>query len=586
MNPAAHARLRVLRLGGVLLAVTAAGGTVLAQGEASPKVTNMAASFRAGPYSSLSVYPGNAQRVAVGTSDGHLVWSEDGGETTTEAQVIVPRKYDPVSIRSGQRAIFSQRAADVIDEAIVALRTSLQAIQIPEERTLLSFIYLLGLGLPAGRVQVWMQTNEVIAEIGEIAWPKGRGHMLIAAQAGLLVSDESRLSWLRTLGGPGPIPREGDIIGLSAAIDPRDPSHMLAATDKGMQVSDNGGQTWAPHPDSDFEDAWITRIVWDPENPQLVFAVTPDTILLSQDGGVTFEPSFSASGEIKDLSLSAEAAVVATSEGIQVATSEGINTLVGDKDFIGAVPWRQGTFLGATSEALYLIVDGKPRELLTTSPGDPYLRLAGDGTTAWLLSSHTLLRIGDRMERAGSSLSGTPPRMLLSMEEVEKAVLDHTGLPYSDVGTRLHPRWYAKLLPHVSVSFRSTILSSKDERRDDIVLPFQVWQTQATALDHNYFEAFATWDLRDILLGDNNVSNPNLIIESQIRDKRNVVVEQIRWHYREAAGLVADLKRPPADPVLELSWRTRLEEYASYLEFMSGRKVVKRTPIENLEYRE
>jgi len=559
---------------------------VLAQGEPKLTVTNMSASFRAGPYSSLSVYPGNSQRVAVGTSDGHMVWSEDGGATTTEAQVMVPRKFDPVSIRSGQRAIFSQRAADVLDEAIIQLKTRLQAIQIPEERTLLSFIYLLGLGLPAGRVQVWMQTNEVIAEIGEIAWPNGRGHMLIAAQAGLLVSDESRLSWLRTLGGPGPIPREGDIIGLSAAIDPRDPSHMLAATDKGMQVSDNGGQTWAPHPDSDFEDAWVTRIVWDPENPQLVFAVTPDTILLSQDAGVTFEPSFSASGEIKDLSLSAEAAVVATSEGIQVATSEGINTLVGDKDFIGAVPWRQGSFLGATSEALYLIVDGKPREILTTSPGDPYLRLAGDGNTAWLLSSHTVLRIGERIDRAGSTLSGGKPRMLMSMEELEKAVLDHTGLPYSDVGTRLHPRWYAKLLPHVSVSFRSTIISSTDERRDEIVLPFQVWQTQATALDQNYFEAFATWDLRDILMGDNNVSNPNLIIESQIRDRRNIVVEQIRWHYRECAGLVADLARPPEDPVLELSWRTRLEEYASYLEFMSGRKVVKRTPIENLEYRE
>ena len=559
---------------------------MLAQGEPKLTVTNMSASFRAGPYSSLSVYPGNSQRVAVGTSDGHMVWSEDGGATTTEAQVMVPRKFDPVSIRSGQRAIFSQRAADVLDEAIIQLKTRLQAIQIPEERTLLSFIYLLGLGLPAGRVQVWMQTNEVIAEIGEIAWPNGRGHMLIAAQAGLLVSDESRLSWLRTLGGPGPIPREGDIIGLSAAIDPRDPSHMLAATDKGMQVSDNGGQTWAPHPDSDFEDAWVTRIVWDPENPQLVFAVTPDTILLSQDAGVTFEPSFSASGEIKDLSLSAEAAVVATSEGIQVATSEGINTLVGDKDFIGAVPWRQGSFLGATSEALYLIVDGKPREILTTSPGDPYLRLAGDGNTAWLLSSHTVLRIGERIDRAGSTLSGGKPRMLMSMEELEKAVLDHTGLPYSDVGTRLHPRWYAKLLPHVSVSFRSTIISSTDERRDEIVLPFQVWQTQATALDQNYFEAFATWDLRDILMGDNNVSNPNLIIESQIRDRRNIVVEQIRWHYRECAGLVADLARPPEDPVLELSWRTRLEEYASYLEFMSGRKVVKRTPIENLEYRE
>jgi hypothetical protein len=585
MHPAAPARLRVLRLVGIVLALTPAGGTARAQGSA-PTVTNMTGSFRPGPYASLSVYPGNSQRIAIGTADGHLVWSEDGGITASEAQVLVPRKFDPVTIRSGARAPFSQRGGEVLDYHVQEQRQRLQFVGLPDERALLSFIYLLGLGLPAGRIQVWMQTSDAIAELGEIAWPKGKGPMLIAAQAGLLISDESRLSWQRTLGGPGYIPREGDIIGLSVAIDPRDGHHMLAATDRGMQVSDNGGYTWAPHPDSDFEDSWVTRIVWDPENPQLVFAVTPDTILLSQDGGQTFEPSFSASGEIKDLSLSAEAAVVATSEGIQVATSEGINTLLPDKDLIGAVPWRDGSFLAATSEALYLVgADGRPREILTTSPGDPYLRLAGDARGAWLLSTHTVLHIGDRVERSRGTLSAAPPRMLLSMDEMERAVLRRTGLGGPEE-TRLHQRWFSKLLPQVTASVRGTIFYGSDERRDEIVLPFQVWQTQATAMDRTYFEVFANWDLRELAFGDNNVSNPNLIIESQIRDKRNTVIEQIRWHYRECAGLVADLARPPADPELELNWRLRLEEHASYLEWMSGRKVVKRTPIEKLEYTE
>jgi hypothetical protein len=588
----------------VFLALAAAAPAAAHAQRSSPTITNMAASFRPGPYTSMSVYPGNSQRVAVGTADGHVVWSEDGGATSTEAQVMVPRKFDPVTIRSGQRAQFSVRGETELKDVNEAVYKNARKRDRTEPRSVLQFMYLLGLGLPAGRIQVWMQTSEAIAEIGDIAWPKGDGRMVVAAQAGLLTSDGSRLSWTRTLGGPGPIPREGDIIGLSAAIDPRDATHMLAATDRGMLVSDNGGFTWAPHPDTDFEDSWVTRIVWDPENPQLVFAVTPDTILLSQDGGVTFEPSFSASGEIKDLALSAEAAVVATSEGLQVATSEGINTLVADKDLVGAVPWHDGAFLAATNEALFLVsADGHPRELLHTSPGDPYLRLAGDANAAWLLSLHTILRIGEPVERGGL-LRARRPKMLLSAEELERAVIERSALGGPE-DTRVHLRWYAKILPTLRVrgggrigpepsnltgpskwySWRWTPVGTR-EIRDEIVLPGQIWQTNATTMVNNWFEVTAWWDLGAILGGSNNASNPNLIIESQIRDKREQLILQIRWHYRECAALVADLARPPADTELELEWRMRLEEHASYLEWMSGKKVVQRTAIENLEYRE
>jgi hypothetical protein len=605
MIPAAHAALRSAVPAVFLALAAAAPGAARAQ-RVSPTVTNMTGSFRGGPYTSLSVYPGSSQRIAVGTADGHVLWSEDGGVTAYEAQVLVPRKFDPVTIRSGQRAQFSMRGDnDLTEVRDAAGENKAQRGDRSEQRSVLQFIYLLGLGLPAGRIQVWMQTSDAIAELGDIAWPKGDGPMVIAAQAGLLVSDQSRFSWSRTLGGPGYIPREGDIIGLSVAIDPQDPRHMLAATDRGMQVSDNGGHTWAPHADSDFEDSWVTRIVWDPENPQLVFAVTPDTILLSQDGGVTFEPSFSASGEIRDLALSAEAAVVATSEGIQVATSEGINTLLADKDLIGAIPWREGTFLAATSEALYLVTaDGKPREILTTSPGDLYQRLAGDASGAWLLSSHTILHIGEPVERAGGSLHAQPPRMLMSADELERTALERSGMA-APKDTRLHSRWYSTLLPSIRLRAGGRIGPEPDnlqapfrwwnprwqpvgtrEIRDEIVLPGQVWQTNASTYGSNWFDVTAWWDLAELLEGDNNVSNPNLIIESQIRDKRDVVIQQLRWHYRECAALVADLARPPADPALELSWRMRLEEHASYLEWMSGRKVVKRTPIEDLEYTE
>ena len=583
MTLAAQARLRSA-VATVVFAL-AAPAPAHAQVAAGTTVTNMTASFHGGPYTSLSVYPGNSRRVAIGTADGHLTWSEDGGVSADEAQVLVPRKFDPVTIRSGQRSGLNI-SGEELDSIGERRRNRLERAGILDVRSLHLFMHLLEIGLQAGRHQIWMQTPDAIAELGDIAWPRGDGPMLLAAQAGIVVSDQSRFSWNRTLGGPNILPRDGDVLGLSVAIDPQNPSHMLAATDKGMQVSDNGGNTWAPHPDGDFEDSWVTRIVWDPENPQLVFAVTPDTILLSQDGGVTFEASFSSAGEIKDLALSAEAAVVATSEGIQVATSEGINTLIAEKDLIGAIPWRDGTYLAATAEELYLVAaDGSFQSILRTTPTDPYLRLAGDSNNGWLLSTYNILRIGDRLERARSRFKARPPRMLLSAIQFERALMAYTGLG-DPVDTRIHPRWYAKLVPHIQFRAGGSLFAGTNERRDDIVLPFQVWQTGATAWDRNFWEVFASWDLRNVLLGDNNVSNPKLIIESQIRDKRQIVIDQARWHYRECAALVADLARPPADTEQELLWRMRLEEHASYLEFMSGRKVVERTPIEKLEYME
>ena len=185
---AAHASLRRAVAAVFIVLAAAAPGAAHAQGAGgSPTVTNMTGAFHGGPYTSMSIYPGNAQRIAIGTASGHITWSEDGGVTALEAQVLVPRRFDPVTIRSGQRAQFSVLGETEIKDVEDSIRDQIQRDRIAP-RPILHFIYLLGLGLPAGRLQIWMQTSDAIAELGDIAWPKGDGPMVIAAQAGLLVS--------------------------------------------------------------------------------------------------------------------------------------------------------------------------------------------------------------------------------------------------------------------------------------------------------------------------------------------------------------------------------------------------------------
>ena len=567
-------------IGAALAALLALPAAAAAQG--GPTVTNVTGAFLPGPYTTITVHPGDPQRVAIGTADGHVLWSEDGGRTGDHAQALVFRRFDPIVIRGGQRAQFSMRGDVQVDSVLREHHDKLRDTRRQEPRSILLFLALLGQGMQAARWQLWMAAPDSLPEIGQVAWPRGDGPMLAAAPTGILVSDQSRWSWMRVLGGPGPMPREGDLYGLAVAIDPIDPKHMLASTDKGMMVSDNGGYTWSRHRDKVLVDTWITGIVWDFDNPQLVFLVSPDAIYLSQDGGRSFEPSFSSEGEIRDLALSPDAAVVATSKGVQVATAEGITPMLADKDLIGAVPWRGGQILAATADQLFLVApDGSYASILQTIPSDPYIRLAGNDRTAWLLSRNNILRIGDPVPR-GSRFAGPPPRMLMSFPELERAILSNTGLG-GPTETRVHARWYAKMLPRVTATARGVLFHGDNARRDEIVLPGQIWQTSATAWDRFHWEVTAWWDLREFMLGDDNVSNPNLIIESQIRDKRNLVVEQARLHFRECAALVHDLARPPADPELEVAWRLRLEELASYLEWMSGRKVVERTPVEDLK---
>jgi hypothetical protein len=85
----------------------------------------------------------------------------------------------------------------------------------------------------------------------------------------------------------------------------------------------------------------------------------------------------------------------------------------------------------------------------------------------------------------------------------------------------------------------------------------------------------ATWDLASFVFGNyGNVSNPNDFIESGLRSMRDEVMANVRSRYRECASLIVRLRNPPTDPIIELFWKLRLQEYAVYLEAVTGRVVV------------
>jgi hypothetical protein len=145
----------------------------------------------------------------------------------------------------------------------------------------------------------------------------------------------------------------------------------------------------------------------------------------------------------------------------------------------------------------------------------------------------------------------------------------------------LADRWYARLLPRVSMEASGAL-----ERRDQVLFDgtFPVRYRQASASASAWapqLVVWAHWDLSRFVFGDaSNVSNPNLLIEREVRATREMLVAEIRWRYREARQLAHALARPPEDPQVALLWRLRLEELTSYLEALAGRPLLEMDAME------
>jgi hypothetical protein len=541
---------------------------------ARPAVTDVTHHFPPGPYTTIATAAGDPARMAVGTDSGVVAWTEDGGAQVGSAEALHFRKMDPVTLRnqtSGFGALTMRGGAAVNLPVAKGGVDPAEGGEDDEVRGMHLFLDLLNIGVPGVRYYLWMTVIDPVPTVLGVAVPNDGGPMALAGPHGVYVSDRTRGSWMKAIGAPGIMPHERDPSGVSVGIDPRDGKHILAATDRGLNVSRDGGNVFLPHPDANLENIWISRIAWDPANPDLVFLVTPDQIYLSQDSGRTFEPSFSAAGEIRDLALSPDAAIVATSEGLYLAYADRLDRALEGKDLIGAVPWRDGAVLAATADELFLVQPGgAAQRLLTTSSRDPFLRMAGGGELAWLLRKDGILRLGDPLRR--DRRGGKAPRLLLSAGQIERAVLEHTGLG-GPLDTRMHERWYAKLVPQVELKAEGK-LGYEGSVVLDGTLPVRERYIKGSGHGRTEWSVWASWDLSDFVFGDSNAANPNLMIETNLREKRKELLARIHQSYREAAALARSLERPPADDEAALLARLRLAELNAYLEFMSGRPIV------------
>ncbi len=529
--------------------------------------TNVASSFRPGPYTQLRVDPANPEHFAVSTSDGAILETHDGGVTASEAQILHKRVFYPMVLRGlggGRGAQFGRSFG----------RTAHRL-----------FISMLHAGLTTTRWAPWMSMEDPSTEILDIALPGPGGHGAIASPAGIFISDERMGVWHRAMGMPRP--KGNVLVGTAVAFDPSNPNVLIACTNDGVFISFNGGQTFGRHPDKKLAEEAVNQIVWDVKEPKNVFLVAGGSVYKSENHAESFEAVLGGETVINAIVVAEEGVYLATAKGLQLHGGEGAKDLLKEEAVLGVVPVEQGKILFATEHTLYIMEGEHKRALMNTTASDPFVKLVGTPEIAWALTKYGVFRIGVKEPRS-KRRARRGPRMLMTIDEVQRATLRHLGIG-DPTKSRLNDRWYAALLPSVIVEVKQAInLQNSITFDGTFPINFRTASSSREALCCGAFNTsepqsliMAKWDLAKIITGGyGNVSMPFGLVENGLRDSRTSILGEVQWRYREIRNLCAQLRYPPSDPKIHLMWRMRLEEYAQYIEALSGKQVV---AFENME---
>ncbi len=523
--------------------------------------TNVASAFKPGPYTFLKVDPTDPQRFVVGSPDGSLLETRDGGSTVYEAQVLSARQYYPMVLRGlgGARPPSLSRTFG---------RTANRL-----------FVSLLHAGVTPTRWAPWMSLEDPSTEILDVALPLPGGHGALAGPNGVFISDERMGVWTRALGFPRP--KGNVLVGFSVGFDPGNPNVLFTGTSEGMFVSFNGGTTFTRHPDKKLADEQVKQILWDHAEPKNVFLVAGGTIYKSENRGQSFESVLSLEQEVSAIAQSEEGVYVAFGKGLSLFGSEGTKELIKDESVVGVVAMGSGTVLAATETQLWLIDAEGRRSLMNTTAQDPFVKLAGNAEVAWALTKYGIYRVGVKEPREHQRAK-KGPRLLMTLDEVQAGALKFLGIA-NPTHTRLNDRWYANFLPTVIVEVKQQ-LSPTHSITYDGTFPIRYRFAQASN-STTCCGAFGTsepqalvwvkWDLSKLIAGAyGNVSQPFGLVEQGLRTSRTKILDEVRWRYREIRQLCAQLRFPPKDPKTRLFWQLRLEEYAHYIDALTGKQVV------------
>jgi photosystem II stability/assembly factor-like uncharacterized protein len=313
-------RLRRSRIAWVGLLVLLLPGVAPAQpaGSLAPDVylDDITYTLRAAYLRGVTISPQNPEVAYVGSYDGYVWRTVDGGRTWDESRLIV--ETFPYFGDAGERTYFGiHRLAGGPSRAFdhfLALRGR-RSSEVADEGsgdsgkggggTGAAANVNFGIGVPGGapRLQLLVrkfgkQTSglnikQTLAlrgtrptEVRIIVIHPHNPKIIFACTAfGLFRSNDGGLNWVRTFMGTSPAGR----MAFHLAVDPKNPRKVLLATGEGLYLSEDGGDNFFKTTAKGVGEGVIDWIVFNPYDTRYVFVGTDSGLLRSPDGGKTWD---------------------------------------------------------------------------------------------------------------------------------------------------------------------------------------------------------------------------------------------------------------------------------------------------------
>ncbi|MCA9669460.1 MAG: hypothetical protein KC503_27885 [Myxococcales bacterium] len=380
----------------------------------------------------ITVSRKNPNVAYVGSYDGYVFKTTDGGKTWDESRLIVEPR--PFYGDGGQRLYFGvhRRAGGSgymglpIGDTAVAGRNKL--LQMRPMDVAFSRIRAgagsrvgaaenanFGIGLPGGapRLQnlvrkfkkptAGLNIKQTLylrgvrpTEVRQIIiHPKNENIVYACTFFGLYMSEDGGLNWVRTFLGINPRGR----IAATVAVDPSNDKNVMLATGNGVYVSSDGGENYIKSTAQGVGGGFINWIQFHPWKPNYVYACTDFGLLRSSDSGKTWDwiyfTTFPAARVVRYITidpLTQKTAWIATHDGI-FKTDDVLNGSLEDWKRVGGLrftatavwkieanPKRPGHLWAITNMTLPRI--DKPGE---SDVGGAFLWESLDGGETWTI---------------------------------------------------------------------------------------------------------------------------------------------------------------------------------------------------------
>jgi photosystem II stability/assembly factor-like uncharacterized protein len=508
----------------------------------------------------------------IGTTEGKILRSEDGGATWQES-VVTP---------SLQLYFGRERQPDPRMEYALGLPGKSPHLQ--------SWIRRQGLttsGINLQQLLVQKGEKAVAVTWIEVDW-RNENKVYVGTQNGIYRSADKGRTFVRAFQGES---SAAERMVNTVAVDPFNSRRVLIGTASGLFTSEDGGFTFHKCIDFYLIDAHVREIWFDPEQKGLLHVAMAGSAMASPDGGkhwiTTHWNDWGPRADVTSLSLGPEnIRVIGTRDGVFASFQGGemgtwkrrglrfVGTLM-----IKVLATKQPKiWFALTDDAVWMTSDSGShwRKIFQTGGKDSVRWISafkGDLRHLWFLSSREVYRMGTPPKMRRTEEGARAPVTLLRvplLTELLTRILKHNKVYFPDTAEYRARSSWAAFLPEITAGFTyapdRTIQGIKTFQY--MQYPYQYWN-RSLEKGANW-EITANWDLGRLVFDKASMPHWGRVERNlaAIRQDLTDKTHRLYLEYRKVARVL--VYAPPADELARQYLEIRLQEISAYLDGISG----------------